>query len=174
MRNISVLDLQRLSNEIGVSTCLIKAAVSLSRPARMALQMQLARIKNTLKAEASTYVFKRKIAARKYAEIDKIFQIRNIALDQSKKVLDILNFGAEFGDCTQTQDLLNTLLSHVQVKGISLGGHKNSENIANALNFKAQQIAKSVDFAEYAEKIIDAKIDTVNKYIRVLSAIDSL
>ncbi|KKK83950.1 hypothetical protein LCGC14_2788260, partial [marine sediment metagenome] len=52
---ITTTQLQQIVNTIGISTCFVKALVGLSRPARMALKMQLNRSKRALKAELATY-----------------------------------------------------------------------------------------------------------------------
>jgi len=174
MGNGTTLQLQQISNRIGVSTCFIKALIGLSRPVRMTLKMQLNRTKRSLKAKLATYTFKYKIAKRKQVEITKLFSKAGAILSQSKNVLNLLNIGPEFKECKEVEKLIGTLLSHARVKGISLGGYRDAENLVNGLNFKAQQIAKSVDFAEKIVKTVDAQIDTVDKYIKVLDAIDSL
>jgi len=174
MTDVTTIQLQRISNRIGVSTCFIKALIGLSRPARMALKMHLNRTKRSLKVESATYAFKYKIAERKQVEINRLFSKAGAILGQSKKVLNLLNIGPEFKDCKEVEKLIGALLSHARVKGISLGGYRDAENLVNGLNFKAQQIAKSVDFAEKIVKTVNARIDTVDKYIKVLNAIDSL
>ncbi|KKM13224.1 hypothetical protein LCGC14_1718420 [marine sediment metagenome] len=171
---ITVTQLQQIVNTIGISTCFVKALVGLSRPARMALKMQLNRSKRALKAELATYAFKSKIAARKQVEINKVFSSASAILSQQKRVLHLLNIGPEFNDCAEVQKLINSLLSLANVKGISLGGYRDAENILNALNFEAQQIAKSIDFAENVVETVNTQIDSVDKYIKVLDAIDSL
>jgi hypothetical protein len=140
----------------------------------MALKMQLNQSKRALKAKLATYAFKSKIAARKQVEINKVFSSANAILSQQKRVLHLLNIGPEFNDCTEVQKLINSLLSLASVKGISLGGYRDAENVLNALNFEAQQIAKSIDFAESVVETVNTQIDSVDKYIKVLDAIDSL
>jgi len=174
MATITVPQLRKMSDEIGVSTCFIKALVGLSRPARMALRMQLNRTKRTLIAQLATYAYKKRIASRKQAEILKVFSSAGAILSQQKRVLNLLNIGPEFADCVEVAKLLKTLLSLAGVKGISLGGYRDAENIVNGLNFEAQQSAKSVDFADKAVTTIEDKIDSVDQYIKVLDAIDSL
>ncbi len=173
MADITVLQLQQIANRIGISTCFVKMLIGVSHPARMALKMQLNRAKRALKAELSTYAFKAKIAARKQAEINKVFSSAGAILSQQKRVLSLLNIGPEFNSCTEVQKLINSLLSLANVKGISLGGYRDAENILNGLNFEAQQIAKSIDFAESAVKTVNTQIDSVDKYIKVLDAIDA-
>ena len=174
MANITVPQLHQMADKIGISTCFIKALVGLSRPARMALKMQLNRAKRALKATLSTYAFKYKIAARKQAEINKVFSSAGAILSQQKRVLSLLNIGPEFNNCIEVQKLIESLLSLASVKGISLGGYRDAENILNGLNFEAQQIAKSIDFAENAVKTVNKQIDSVDKYIKALDAIDAL
>ena len=174
MAKITVPQLQQISDEIKVSICFIKALVGLSRPARIALKMQLIRAKRALKAELATYAFKIKIASRKQAEINKIYSSAGSIFSQQKRVLGLLNIGPEFNNCDEVQKLINSLLSLARVKGISLGGYKDAENILNGLNFEAQQIAKSIDFAENVVKTVNTQIDSVDKYIKVLDAIDAL
>ena len=174
MPNITIPQLQQISNDIGVSVCFVRALVGLSRPVRIALQMQLNRSKRSLKAELATYAFKTKIASRKQVEINKIFSSAGAILSQQKEVLNLLNIGPEFNNCKDVQTLINILLALASVKGISLGGYRDAENILNGLNFEAQQIAKSIDFTENVVKSVNTQIDTVDKYIKVLSAIDAL
>lgn len=174
MADIIVSQLTKVSNEIGLSVCFIRALAGVSRPARMALRMQLNRAKRGLKAELATQIFKAKIASRKQVEINKIFSSASAILSQQKGVLNLLNIGPEFNNCAEVQKLISSLLANANVKGVSLGGYRDAENIVNALNFKAQQIAKSIDFAENAVKVIDTKIDTIDKYIKVLDAINAL
>jgi hypothetical protein len=174
MANITGLQLQQVADKVGISICFVKALVGLSRPARAALRMQLNSAKVALKATVATYAFKVKIAARKQEEINKVFSASGAILSQQKRVLSLLNIGPEFNDCQEVQKLIKTLLALANVKGISLGGYRDAENILNGLNFEAQQIAKSIDFAESAVKTINSQIDSVDKYIKVLDAIDTL
>lgn len=174
MPNITIPQLHQMADEIGISVCFIQALVGLSRPTRMALRAQLNQAKRLLKAELSTYAFKAKIAARKQVEINKVFSSAGSILSQQKKVLGTLNIGPEFNSCKEVQKLITSLLSFANVKGISLGGYRDVENILNGLNFEAQQIAKSIDFAESVVKIVNVKIDAIDKYIKVLDAIDAL
>lgn len=174
MADITISQVQQISNDIGISICFIKALVGVSRPARMSLRMQLNRAKRALKAELSTQAFKVKIASRKQSEINKVYSSAGAILSQQKRVLNLLNIGPEFNDCAEVQKLINSLLSLANVKGISLGGYRDAENILNGLNFEAQQIAKSIDFAESAVSTINVQIDSVDKYIKVLDAIDAL
>lgn len=174
MPDITVSQLYQMADTIGISICFIKALVGLSSPARAALRMQLTRAKRALKAELSTYAFKAKIAARKQVEINKVYSEAGAILSQQKRVLNLLNIGPEFNSCLEVQKLITGLLSLVNVKGISLGGYRDAENILNGLNFEVQQIAKSIDFAESAVKTVNAQIDSVDKYIKVLDTIDAL
>jgi len=174
MANITVPQLQQIADEIKISVCFIKALVGLSRPARISLKMQLNRAKRALKAKLATYAFKTKIASRKQVEINKIYSSANAIFSQQKRVLSLLNIGPEFNNCVEVQKLINSLLSLANVKGISLGGYRDAENILNGLNFEAQQIAKSIDFAENVVKTVNVQIDSVDKYIKVLDAIDAL
>jgi len=174
MTNITIPQLQQITDEIGVSTCFVRSLVGLSRPARITLKMQLNNAKRALKAELATYAFKTKIVSRKQAEINKVFSGAGAILSKQKEVLSLLNIGPEFNDCKEVQNLLNILLALATVKGISLGGYRDAENMLNGLNFEAQQIAKSIDFAENVVKTINTRIDSVDKYIKVLDAIDVL
>lgn len=174
MATITVPQLRKMSDEIGISTCFITALVGLSRPARMALKMQLNRTKRALMSQLATYAYKKRIASRKHGEINKVFSSAGAILSQQKRVLNLLNIGPEFADCVEVRKLFKTLLSLAGVKGVSLGGYRDAENIVNGLNFTAQQAAKSVDFADKAVTTIENKIDSVDQYIKVLDAIDSL
>ena len=174
MVDITIPKLHQIADEIGVSAQFIRALVGLSRPARAALRMQLTRTKRALKAELSTYMFKKKIALRKQSEINKVFSSAGAILSQQKRVLSLLNIGPEFNDCVEVQKLINLLLSLANVKGVSLGGYRDAENILNGLNFEAQQIVKSINFAESAVNTVNTKIDSVDKYIKVLDTIDTI
>ncbi len=171
---IEVTKLSQISDTLGISALFVKAFVGLSRPSRAALRLQLTGIKRNLKAELSTQEFKHRIAKRKQVEILKKFSAANALLSRIKGVLHLLNFGSEYDNDPEIQRLIDILLSNVKVKGISLKGYRDSENIVIALNFKAQQVAKSIDFAESVVFAANAKIDTVDKYIKVLDAIDQL
>lgn len=170
----TVSQIQQISDDIGISTCFINALIGLAKPARAALRLQLNGQKRALKATLSTYAFKAKIAARKQVEINKVFSSAGAILSKSKNVLNLLNIGPEFSNCAEVQGLMTSLLSYAQIKGISIGGYRDAENIVNGLNFKAQQIVKSINFAESAVQTINAQIDTVDKHIKVLDAIDAL
>ncbi len=174
MADITVPQLNQIADAIGISPCFIRALVGLSRPARMLLKMQLNSAKRALQATLATYAFKVKIGERKQTEINKIFASAGAIFSQQKRVLNLLNIGPEFNNCIEVQKLINSLLSLANVKGISLGGYRDAENILNGLNFEAQQIAKSIDFAESAVNTVNAQIDSVDKYIKVLDAIDAL
>lgn len=174
MADVAISKLRQVANKLGVSVLFIKALMGLSRPARIALSMQLHRTKRSLKATLSTYAFKANIAKRKQAEINKVFSKAGAILSNQKRVLSLLNIGPEFSDCAEVKKLMNLLLSLAHVKGVSLGGYRDAENIVNGLNFEAQQMAKSVQFAENAVTVVNSKINSVDKYIKVLDAIDKL
>ena len=174
MSSITVPQAQQIADNLKISVSFIRALIGLSRPARMALKMQLNLTKRTLQSELSTYAFKAKIAARKQEEINTIYSGAGAILSQQKRVLNLLNIGPEFSDDPEVQKLINMLLSLANVKGISLGGYRDAENILNGLKFEAQQIAKSIDFAESVVNTVNTQIDNVDKYIKVLDAIDAL
>lgn len=171
---ISITDIKQIASTIGISTTFVKALVGLSRPARNALRLQLNSIKQSLKGELSTLAFKVRIAKRKQTEINKIYSLAGAKLSQAKRILNLLNFGPDFNDEPEVQKLIDTLLANVKIKGISLGGYRDADNIINALNFKAQQAAKAVDFVEIGVRTINTKIDTIDKYLNVLTEIDRL
>lgn len=171
---IELTKLSQISNTLGVPLLFVKAIAGLSKPVRAALRLQLTNIKRDLQSKLSTQAFKYKIAERKQVEILKTFSKAGATLSQVKRILSLLNFSSEYNNDPEIQKLIDLLLSNARVKGISLGGYRDADNIVNALNFKAQQIAKSIDFAESAVNTINKKIDTVDKYIKVLNAIDSL
>jgi hypothetical protein len=171
---IELTKLSEISSTLGVPLLFVKAMVGLSKPARAALRLQLTSIKRGLQSKLSTQAFKYRIAKRKQVEILKGFSKAGAALSQVKRILNLLNFGSEYNNDPEIQRLIDMLLSNARVKGISLGGYRDADNIVNALNFKAQQVAKSIDFAESAVNTINKKIDIVDKYIKVLNAIDAL
>lgn len=171
---ITLTNMRQIAQAVGVSTTFVKALVGLSRPARSALRLQLNALKTTLKAELSTLAFKAKIAKRKQSEINKAFSAADAQLSQVKRVLNLLNFGPDFNDEPEIQRLIDSLLSSARVKGISLGGYRDADNVLNAINFKAQQAARAVDFAEVGVATINARIDRIDKYLNVLTELDKL
>ena len=70
--------------------------------------------------------------------------------------------------------MLDLLLSGARVQGVTLSGYRDADNVVNALNFKAQQVATAIDFADNAVNAVNRSIDTIDKYIKVLDAIDAL
>jgi len=174
MTDIVLSSIQQIANTIGLSTTFVKALVGLSKPIRAALRLQLTSLKTDLQAELATAAFKKQLAERKQTDINNIFSATSATFSQIKRVINSLNFGPEFNDEPEIQKLLDTLLSLAQVKGVSLGGYQDTDNIINALNFKAHQIATSIDFANNVVITINSKINTVDKYIAVLDAIDEL
>lgn len=171
---LSFSSLKQIAGTVGVSVTFVKALAGLSRPARSALRLQLNSLKQSLQADLSTLAFKARIAKRKQIEINKAFSSASATLSQAKRVLNLLNFGPEFNDEPEIQKLIDTLLSKAKIKGISLGGYKDADNIVNAINFKAQQVARAVDFAEVGVNTINQKINEVDKYLNTLTAIDTL
>jgi len=171
---IELTKLSQISSTLGVPLLFVKAIVGLSKPARSALRMQLTGIKRGLQSKLSTQAFKYRIAKRKQVEVLKSFSKAGAALSQVKRVLSLLNFSSEYSNDPEIQKLIDLLLSNAKVKGISLGGYRDADNIVNALNFKVQQSAKSIDFAESAVNTINKKMDTIDKHIKVLDAIDAL
>ncbi len=171
---IEITKLSQISNVLGVSLVFVKALVGLSKPVRVALRLQLTEIKRSLQARLSTQEFKHRIAKTKQVEILKKFSSAAASLSQIKRILNLLNFSSEYDNDPEIQRLIDILLSNAKVEGISLGGYRDADNIVNALNFKAQQVAKSIDFTESAVNTINQKIDTADKYISVLDAIDAL
>lgn len=172
--SIEIVKLSQISDTLGISLLFVKALVGISKPARAALRLQLTGIKRSLQAELSTQAFKHRIAERKQIEILKKFSAANASFSQIKRILNLLNFGSEYNNDSKIQQLIDTLLFNIKVKGISLKGYRDSENIVNALNFKAQQVAKSINFTENAVRAANKKIDAVDNYIKVLDAIDKL
>lgn len=171
---IELTKLSQISDTLGISLLFVKAIAGLSKPVRAALRLQLTGLKRKLQSELSTQAFKYRIAKRKQVEILKVFSKAGATLSQVKRILNLLNFSSEYNNDPEVQRLIDMLLSNARVKGISLGGYRDADNIVNALNFKAQQVAKSIDFAESAVNTVNRKIDTVDKYIKVLDAIDAL
>ena len=171
---VELAKLSQISDTLHIPLLFVKAIVGLSKPVRAALRLHLTNIKRDLQSKLSTYAFKHKIAKRKQVDILKTFSKANAGLSQVKRILNLLNFSSEYSNDPEVQKLIDLLLSSAKVKGITLGGYRDADNIVNALNFKAQQIAKSIDFAESAVNTINKKIDTIDKYIKVLNAIDAL
>jgi len=171
---VELTKLSQISDTLQVPLLFVKAMVGLSKPVRAALRLQLTSIKRGLQSKLSTQAFKYKIAKRKQVEILKAFSSAGASLSQIKRILNLLNFSSEYSNDPEIQKLIDLLLSNAKVKGIALGGYRDADNIVNTLNFKVQQIAKSIDFAESAVNTINKKIDTVDKYIKVLNAIDEL
>lgn len=174
MSEIALTSIQQIANTVGVSTTFVKALVGLSSPARSSLRLQLTSLKVDLQAELATFAFKAQLARKKQVDINNIFSATSATFSQIKRVLNLLNFGPEFNDEPEIQRLIDSLLSMARVKGVSLGGYRDADNIINALNFKAHQITTSIDFANNVVVTINNKINTVDKYIAVLDAIDEL
>lgn len=166
--------LSQIASTLHVPLLFVKAIVGLSKPARSALRLQLTSMKRDLQSKLSTYAFKHRIAERKQIDILKTFSKANAGLSQVKRILNLLNFSSEYANDPEVQKLIDLLLSSAKVKGIALGGYRDADNIVNALNFKAQQVAKSIDFAESAVNTINTKVDIIDKYIKVLNAVDAL
>lgn len=171
---VELTKLSQIADTLSVPLLFVKAIVGLSKPARSALRLHLTSIKRDLQSKLSTQAFKYRIAKRKQVNILKTFSKANAGLSQVKRILNLLNFSSEYSNDPEIQKLIDLLLSNAQVKGVALGGYRDADNIVNALNFKAQQIVKSIDFAESAVNTINKKIDTVDKYIKVLNVIDAL
>jgi len=167
-------EIKEIAEDVNICVPIVKVLVGLSAPARSALRLQLSNMKRDLKAKVATFSFKHRIASRKYQEILKVYAAAGATLSRAKRTLNILNIGPEFKDEPCIQRLLDTLTTGGKVKGFSVGGYRDAENVANTLNFEAQQIARAVDFNESLVKTINGKIDTIDKYIKVLDAIDQL
>jgi len=174
MADIIITKYQQIADEVGISLCVVKALAGITQGARMSLMMQLNSTKRLMKAELATHAFKLKISSRKQVEINKLYSSAGAILSQQKRVFNLLNIGPEFNSCVEVQNLINSLLNFAKIKGISLGGYRDIENIVNGLNFEAQQIMKSKDFAENAVDTINKKIDETDKYIKVLTALNKL
>jgi len=171
---LTITNIKQIAESVNVSITFVKALAGLSRPARSALRLQLNSVKQSLKGELSTLAFKARIAKRKQSEINKVFSAAGAKLSQIKRILNLLNFGPEFNDEPEVQKLIDTLLSNAKIKGISLGGYRDAENILNAINFKVQQAARAVDFTEVGVNVVNTKINEIDKYLDVLTAIDTL
>ncbi len=169
-----ITNIKQIADAVGISTTFVKALIGLSKPARSALRLQLNSLKQSLKGDLSTFAFKTRIAKRKQTEINKVFSTTNAKLSQIKRILNLLNFGPDFNDDPEIQKLIETLLSNAKVKGISLGGYRDVDNILNAINFKVQQAARAVDFVEMGVTAINTRIDKIDKYLNVLTEIDHL
>ena len=172
---MAILDeIKEIAEDVNVCVPIVKMLVGLSAPARSALRLQLSNMKRDLQAKVATFSFKHRIASRKYQEILKVYATASATLSRAKRALNLLNIGPEFKDEPCIQKLLDTLTTGGKVKGFSISGYRDAENIANALNFEAQQLARAVDFNSTLVKTINGKINTVDKYIKVLDAIDQL
>jgi len=172
--SIELKSLQQVADSVNISLTFVKAIVGLSKPARAALRMQLTSVKVDLQAELATFAFKSNLSRKKQTSINNLFSTASAAFSQVKRVLNLLNFGPEFNDEPEVQKLIDSILSAAKVKGISLGGYRDADNIITALNFKAQQMAMSIDFADNVVTTINSKINSIDKYIAVLDAIDEL
>lgn len=168
----TISNLNQIADAAGVSVTFVKALVGLSRPARTALRLQLNAVKQSLKGQLSTLAFKASVSKRKQQEIHKTFAAASAQLSQVKRVLNLLNFGPDFNDDPEVQRLVNTLLSAAKVKGVSLGGYRDADNVLAAIRFKEQQAAKATDYAEIGVKALNAQIDKIDNYLDTLVAID--
>ncbi|MEA3340699.1 MAG: hypothetical protein U9R15_12085, partial [Chloroflexota bacterium] len=167
-----ITKLKQISGDSGISLLAIKAIIGISKPARAALRLHLTRIKRSLQAELSTYAFKHKIAERKQIEILKTFSSAGASFSQVKRILNTLNFSSEHSNAPEIQQLIDIILSNAKVKGVTLKGYRDSENIMNALNFKAHQAVKLLNFAEGVARTVNKKIDAIDNYIKVLDAVN--
>jgi len=166
--------ISKIASDINICIPIVKMLMGLSGPARHALRIYLINIKRELQATLATYSFKNRIAARKHQEILKVYAKTGATLSQAKRVLNLLNIGPEFQDEPCIQKLINTLTVGGKVKGLSLSGYQDVNNLVNALNIGAHQAARAVDFGENVVKTVNYKIDIVDKYIAVLKAVDTL
>lgn len=172
---IELRELQSLTvPSIGFTLTFVKAVVGLSNSARSALRMYLLSIKRAGQAKMSNYAYKLKIMSRKQFEIHNVSLEARDILNKAKNILNVLNFGPEFSDEPEVQKLLNIILSLAQVKGISLGGYRDADNIVNAIYFMEQQAQKAFQFREIALRTLQAKLNKIDQYIKLLDAIDAL
>ena len=163
--------IQNIATKYKVSVLFVRALIALSGPTQQALRMYLEQQKQILKGNLGKLDFTKQRADTMRAQIlEQYGQVGN-QLSVINSLLNSLSFGPEFDSDPEVQNLVNTLLSTVQVKGITIAGFHDVDNIVNALNYRAQQAAKAAEYSAQALQAINAKIDYSDKVIQVLGAI---
>jgi hypothetical protein len=160
-----------LSEKFKLPVLFVKALVGLSQPARSALLVFLNQQKTVLQGKTAKLAFTKQRAEYMRQKQLEIYNVVAGQLDLVKSLFSTLNLGPEFNDDPEIQNLINFILSTAQVKGITISGFKDVDNIANAVNYGMLQAAKAVDFSTEAIDIINDKINYADRIIEVLSAI---
>lgn len=163
--------IQDVAAKYKVSVLFVRALVALSGPTQQALRLYLEQQKQILKGSLGKLDFTKQRADTMRAQtLEQYGKIGN-QLSVINSLLNSLSFGPEFDTDPEVQNLVNTLLSTVQVKGITIAGFRDVDNIVNALNYRAQQAANAAEYSAQAIQAINAKIDYSDKVIQVLGAI---
>jgi len=159
----------------GVDTFVVRALAGLSEPIRSNLRKLLVTIKIQLQGKITAAGFKNKILKRKQLDVISNAQGQAQAeLSKIKRMLGNLNIGPDFTDNAGLQTIINLLLSNVKIKGLSIGGYHDADNILNSINFQINQLEKAANLTEITSRAMNKKIDEVNKFIEVIDALDTI
>jgi len=172
--SVQLEKINSLSRSTGLSTSVVRAVIGLSKPVRASVRMSLLQTKQDLQGRLLTVAFKANLVNRKKEETFKVYGQVQAKSSQVKHTLSMLQIGPDFYDNDAFKDLMGLLLGNTKVKGISLGGYRDMDNILNTVNFNAQQILKAADIAGLAVDVINNKIDEIDRYIDILDAVDNL
>ena len=172
---VNITKVNLIADAKGVDTLIVRALAGLSKPVRAGILAQLRLIKVELKGKITTLGFRNKILKRKQTDAIAITQGKAQAeLSKIKRILGSLNIGPDFLDNEGLQTVIGLLLSNVKVKGLSIGGYKDMDNVLITANFNIRQLERAANLTEIAAKAMNSKIDEIGKIIEVIDALGDI
>ena len=157
-----------IATTVGVSTTVVKALLGLTKPARAALRMQLTTQKNILQGKIASLSFTEAWAKKQRASLLTLQNTVSNQLSLVKLVLNQLNIGPDFQDDPAVQKIINTLISAAHVKGVTITGYKDLDNVVENLNYRVAQAIRTADFATERLQVINSEVIFTDKIIAVL------
>lgn len=153
---------------VGVSTTVVKVLFGLTKPARASLRMQLVVQKHILQGKIASLSFTEAWAKKQRASLLALQNTVSNQLSLVKLVLNQLNVGPDFQDDPEVQKMINTLISTAHVKGVTITGYKDLDNIVENLNYRVAQAIRAADFATERIQVINNEVNFVDRIISVL------
>lgn len=172
---LDITKVNLVADSKGVDTLIVRAIVGLSKPVRSSIRAALLLAKVQLQGKITALGFRNKILKRKQTDAIAASQGRAQAeLSKIKRTLGSLNIGPNFTDNEGLQTIIGLLLSNVKVKGISIGGYKDMDNLLITANFNIRQLERAANLTEITARAMNSKIDEIGKIIEVIDALDDV
>ena len=158
----------KIAASLHVSATLVKMLLGVTQPARAALRMQLTTQKSALQGKIASLSFTEALAKKSRAKLLLLQTQVSAQLSLVKRVFNQLNIGPDFQDDPEVQKLINVLIKAAHVKGVTITGYQDLDNIVEGLNYKVAQTIRSADFATERLHAVNNDLDFMDKIIAIL------